>query len=121
MKFYDIMRQVFLQQYGMDVCYIEKVPSQLEQTGFVNIQRKIFHLPLGDWPRDRHLRTVGVYMRMIIDDMLGAMAAKPFTEAGMDKAEVNELLHGVRAVLQNKRMHAYLPAHIVWAQKPALA
>jgi hypothetical protein len=119
-KFYDIMTQAFHRQYGMDLCYIEKVPSQLEQTGFVDVQRKIYHLPIGDWPQDKHLRTIGVYMREIIDEMLAAMAAKPFTEAGMEKAEVNELLQGVRAVLKNKRIHAYLPAHIIWAQKPLL-
>jgi len=117
-RFYNIMNQAFLRQYGMDLCYIEKVPSQLEQTGFVNIQRKIYHLPIGDWPKDKHLRTIGVYMREIIDEMLAAMAAKPFTEAGLDKAEVTELLQGVRSVLRNKRFHAYLPIHIIWAQKP---
>ncbi|KAH8912639.1 S-adenosyl-L-methionine-dependent methyltransferase [Coniochaeta sp. PMI_546] len=121
LRFYDIMRQAFLRQYGMDLTYIEKVPSKLEQTGFINIQRKIYHLPIGDWPREKHLRTIGVYMREIIDEMLAAMAAKPFTDAGIDKAEVNELLHGVRAVLRNKRIHPFLPAHIVWAQKPPSA
>jgi ubiquinone/menaquinone biosynthesis C-methylase UbiE len=120
-RFYNVMRQTFLQQYDMDLGYIEKVPSALEQIGFTNIQRKIYHLPIGDWPRDKHLRTIGVYMRVIIDDMLAAMAAKPFTEAGMDKAEVTELLHNVRAMLLNKRFHPYLPAHIVWGQKPPSA
>lgn len=115
------MRQAFLRQYGMDITYIEKVPSKLEQTGFINIQRKIFHLPIGDWPKETHLRTIGVYMREIIDDMLSAMAAKPFTDAGLDKAEISELLHNVRGVLRNKKFHPYLPAHIVWAQKPSVA
>lgn len=121
LKFYDLMRQAFLRQYGMDITYIEKVPSKLEQTGFINIQRKIFHLPIGDWPKETHLRTIGVYMREIIDDMLSAMAAKPFTDAGLDKAEISELLHNVRGVLRNKKFHPYLPAHIVWAQKPSVA
>lgn len=112
------MRQAFLRQYGMDICYIEKVPSQLEQTGFVNVQRKIYHLPVGDWPKDKYLRTIGVYMREIIGEMLVAMAAKPFTEAGLDKAEIQDLLHGAQAVLRNRKIHAYISAHIVWAQKP---
>lgn len=119
LKFYVVFRSVFQQLYGFDLTYVEKLPQQLEQTGFVNIQRKVYHLPIGDWPKDKHLRTIGVYLREVVDEMLSAVAAKPFVEAGMETAEIHDLLSAVRKVLANKRVHAYIGAHVVWAQKPS--
>lgn len=117
-KFFDVLRQVFVDIYGFDIDIVEKLPAKLEQAGFVNIQQKVYHLPIGDWPKDKHLRTVGVYCREVVEELLSAAAAKPFSDAGIEKSEANELLQESRAVLFNKRVHAYMPAYIIWAQKP---
>jgi hypothetical protein len=117
-KFFNLLRQVFVDVYGFDINIAEKLPAKLEQVGFVNIEQKVYHLPIGDWPKDKHLRTVGVYCREVVEELLSAAAAKPFSDAGIEKSEANELLQESRAVLFNKRVHAYLPAYIIWAQKP---
>lgn len=90
----------------------------LEAAGFVRVERKVFHLPLGEWARDAHLRLLGGYLREVLMDFVGAIAAKPFLEAGMERDEIEELVREVGAVAGNRRVHAYLPIHFVWAQKP---
>lgn len=117
-RFYDICTESFNKMYGFDLDYISHLPRDLEAEGFVNVQTKIFHVPIGDWPRDPHLRTIGGYLREVVMDFAIAMAARPFVELGMEKSEIDELLYAVRDCLGNHSIHAHLPIHFVWAQKP---
>ncbi|KAK1759279.1 S-adenosyl-L-methionine-dependent methyltransferase [Echria macrotheca] len=118
LKFYTVCGEVFQKTYGFDMEYAKHVPEDLERRGFINVEKKVWHAPIGDWPRDPKLRTIGGYMREIIMDFAGAMAARPFVEYGMDKTEIDELLVGLREALGDRRVHAYLPLHYIWGQKP---
>jgi len=109
---------VFREYYHFDIDFVEKAPALLEQMGFVNVQRRVFHLPIGEWPKDKHLRTIGAYFREVMVEMVPAISASSFPEYGMDPAETSELLKSVHTALCDRRIHAYLPVHIVWAQKP---
>ena len=51
-------------------------------------------------------------------DFVGAMAARPLVEAGYEKDEIQDVVRDVTAAASNRRIHAYLPIHFVWAQKP---
>lgn len=95
-----------------------RLPEDLDHMGFANVERRIFHIPIGEWPRDPRLRMIGGYFREIVWDLVLAMAAKPFVEAGIDQAEIDDIVQGVANTLGNKRFHAYMPFHIIWAQKP---
>lgn len=116
--FYELCREALHKKYGFDINFIESLPQLLEDVGFVNINRRIFHIPIGEWPKDTRLRTIGGYFREIIWDLVLAMTARPFTEAGVDQAEIDNIVQGVSNTLGNKRIHAYVPVHFVWAQKP---
>lgn len=117
-RFYKLCAEVLGQLYGYELSYIGHLAEDLQAEGFVNIQTKIFHVPIGEWPRDPHLRTIGGYLREIIMDFATAMAARPFVEFGMEKSEIDELLNAVRECLGDRSIHTYLPIHFVWAQKP---
>ena len=82
------------------------------------MQRRIFHIPIGEWPKDNHLRMIGGYFREILWDLVLAVAAKPSAEAEVDQADVDELVQAMANTLGNKRFHGYVPVHFVWAQKP---
>ncbi|KAL2130621.1 hypothetical protein VTI74DRAFT_6148 [Chaetomium olivicolor] len=117
-RFYSMVKKVLGERYGFDIRVLETLPSLLQDLGYVNVQRKIFHLPLGEWARDPHLRLLGGYFRAVMIDFVGAMAAKPLSEAGYDREEIENLMAEVATAAGNRRIHAYLPIHFVWAQKP---
>lgn len=117
-KLYDQLRKVFREHYNFDLHFIEKAPSHLEQLGFVNVQKRVFHVPIGEWHRDKHLRTIGAYFREVMREMLPAVTSSAFPEYGIEASETRELLHAVQAALADRRIHAYIPVHVVWAQKP---
>ncbi|KAK3944876.1 S-adenosyl-L-methionine-dependent methyltransferase [Diplogelasinospora grovesii] len=116
--FYRICKDIMHEKYQFEIGFVEHLPQDLEQIGFVNVQRRIYHLPVGEWPRDRHLRMVGGYFREVLMDFVNAMVARPFVEAGLEKTEIEDLVNNIKAAMGNRRIHAYLPIHFVWAQKP---
>lgn len=117
-KFYSVLGGVLRDKYGFNIKVAEHLPGLLESLGYVNVQRKVFHMPLGEWARDAHLRLLGGYLREVLVDFVGAMAVRPLVEAGLDKDEIDDLARGVGAAVVNRRIHGYLPMHFVWAQKP---
>jgi len=120
-RFYDTCDQVFSSTYGFDIKFVEHLPQDLERIGFVNVQRKVYHIPLGEWAKDANLRVIGGFLKEIFLDLVAVMATKPFIEAGLDRDDIDELVHSTRAAVNNKRFHAYIPVHFVWAQKPFTA
>lgn len=117
-KFYTLCLRVFKELYKFELDIARKLPESLEHQGFTNVQQKVFRVPIGDWPRDQRMRTIGGCFREILMNFAAAMAARPFVEFGMEKTEINELLISVRDALNNRKVHAYLPMHYVWGQKP---
>ncbi|KAL2267455.1 hypothetical protein VTJ83DRAFT_4732 [Remersonia thermophila] len=117
-RFYDISESVVRERYNVNMFVVDRLPQLLQDVGFVNVQRRVFHMPIGEWPRDRHLRLLGGLFREIMLEFVSAMAAKPLLEAGYDREEADEMVRDVTAALENRRIHAYMPIHFVWAQKP---
>ncbi|KAK4145804.1 S-adenosyl-L-methionine-dependent methyltransferase [Dichotomopilus funicola] len=117
-RFHQMVQPVLLEKYGFDLFVPTRLPALLEELGFVNIQRKVFHMPFGEWARDPHLRVIGGYCREILLDFVAAMAARPLVEAGFDREDIADLVRDATQSASNRRIHAYYPIHIVWAQKP---
>lgn len=113
-----MINPVLHEQYGFNIEILEQLPDLLARAGFVNMERKVFHMPLGEWARDAHLRLLGGYMREVLMDFVGVMAARPLVEAGYERDEIQDVVRDVTTAASNRRIHAYLPIHFVWAQKP---
>lgn len=87
--------------------------------GFVNVEEKIFKIPIGTWPRNKTMKVIGLYMKAVINDGLHAIAVGPLTRGLKWSAEEVELyLIGVRKSLNDATTHSYLPFHVVYGQKP---
>lgn len=117
-KFYSELGAALREKYEYDLWFVKELPELLESLGYVNVQKKVFHMPVGEWARDTHLRFLGGYFREVLMDFVGAMAARPLVEAGFERDEIEELVTNVTIALGNRRIHAYMPIHFVWAQKP---
>lgn len=98
----------------------DRLPNMMREAGFVNVTEKIFHVPLGTWPRNRVLKTVGMYWRTILLDGLQAIALGPLTRGLLWTPEQIEMfLVSVRRAYHDNAALMYMPLRIMYAQKPA--
>jgi hypothetical protein len=98
---------------------MRKNPDNLRTAGFVNIEERIYKVPLGTWPRDPKMKTIGLYNRSMIYDGLQGISMGPFTRGlNWSTLEVEAFLMGVRKALMDITQHTYLPFHVVLGQKP---
>ncbi|GME23778.1 Methyltransferase domain-containing protein [Neofusicoccum parvum] len=98
---------------------VHSIKAQLEEAGFVDVQERVFKVPLGPWPKDRLLKKVGRYYQAIAMDGLQAIALRPICKGlGWMPEEVEVFLAGVRKHLMDSSIHAYQTLHVIYAQKP---
>jgi hypothetical protein len=63
--------------FGRDLMAVLKTEQHLRDVGFVNIEEKVVKIPIGQWPKDRKLKTVGIYARASIGDGLEGLSLGP--------------------------------------------
>lgn len=136
-RFYRLAARVLRGQYGWDLFAAEHLPRQLEELGFVNVKRRVCHVPIGYWPKDPRRMQHAFLFEETLTEFMAAMQAKPLSggidvvfddvdgKSGerivMSADEVDALCDEVRAALRVKHVHAYIPFHFIWAQKPERA
>ena len=91
----------------------------LKDAGFINVAHERFRLPVGPWPKDKHLKTIGSWNLVQLEDGLEAFAFRLFTQhLGWKREEVEVLLAEVRKDLRDPRIHAQYSFHVAYGQKP---
>ncbi|KAB5543128.1 S-adenosyl-L-methionine-dependent methyltransferase [Coniochaeta sp. 2T2.1] len=109
-----------LAQFGVNLLAMEKNPDNVREAGFTNVEERIFKVPLGVWPRNTKMKTVGLYNRSMIYDGLQGISMGPFTRGlKWSPEEVELYLVGIRKAVHNSGVHSYLPFHVTIGQKPA--
>ncbi|KAH7175529.1 S-adenosyl-L-methionine-dependent methyltransferase [Dactylonectria macrodidyma] len=93
--------------------------NMMREAGFINVTERVFHVPLGTWPKNKVLKTVGLYWRTILMDGMQAIALGPLTRGlRWSPEQVEMLLVDVRRAYNSNTMLMYMPCHIVYGQKP---
>lgn len=115
--FWDKFEQA-MRLFGPELRIAPRIGQLMEEAGFVNVQKKVFKVPVGTWPLDRTLRLVGLYMKTVTADLLGAVGAKPLQAMGMSDAEIQVFLATVRKALEDEKVHAYGRFYVWSGQKP---
>ncbi|KAL2214891.1 S-adenosyl-L-methionine-dependent methyltransferase [Thermoascus aurantiacus ATCC 26904] len=78
----------------------------VQEAGFVNVDERIFKMPMGTWPKDERLKEIGAFLAMDFIEGVEAFTLVPFTEVlGWSKEEVNALNEKVRADVMRKDIH----------------
>jgi hypothetical protein len=117
-KFLNLVKEG-LAAFGVDLLGMAKNAQYLKDAGFVNVEEKIFKIPLGTWPKNKTLKTIGLYLRSVIYDGLQGVSLGPFTRGlKWTPQEVEVSLIAVRRALMDSSTHAYIPFHVVYGQKP---
>lgn len=97
----------------------DRLGRRMRDAGFVNVQERIFRVPLGTWPKNKVLKVIGLYWRTILLDGIQAIALGPMTRGcGWSREQVELFLVQVRQAYHDNSCLMYMPLRIVYAQKP---
>ncbi|KAL0934583.1 methyltransferase domain-containing protein [Colletotrichum truncatum] len=108
-----------LARFGIDMNAAEQNPGRVEAAGFVNVLHQVKKVPVGRWPRNKFLRTIGLYTLSVIYDGLHAITIGPFTRGlGWTADQVERFLVQVRKDLMDPSVHSYVYFHALSGQKP---
>ena len=104
---------------GIDLAASRKLPAWLQETGFVNISHKMFKWPMGSWPQDEHLKSLG---ESALDNFLRGLegfSTTVFTTGlGWSKEELQAFLEKTTKEMLGTDRHFYIKIHVFCAQKP---
>lgn len=80
----------------------------LDEAGFEGIKTEVLKEAVGPWPRDPHMKEIGMWKLESVDAGLEAFALAPLTRAlGWTEEEVLLLCAEVRRESRDMRTHAY--------------
>jgi len=112
--------QEALSKFNVNLLGMERYQGLLRDAGFVNVEEKIWKIPIGSWAKDSKMKTTGAYNRAVMYDALQGASMGPYTRGlGWSPTEVEVFLVDVRKSLSNSSVHSYYTFHAVYGQKPA--
>jgi hypothetical protein len=115
--FYKLVGEAF-GKLRLDVHAPVKLDKPLAEAGFTNVQCVVKKIPIGIWARDRRLRLVGHYLKLVIQDFLPALANKPFTTLGLNEVERELWRSAASKALDDMSAHRYWNFYFWSGQKP---
>lgn len=105
--------------FGIDLLNLDQNRGRVVDAGFVNVEERVWKVPLGTWPRDPKMKMVGTYHRSVVWDALQGAAMGACTRGlkwSLEEFEV--FLTEVRRAMMDTSVHAYFTFHVVYGQKP---
>lgn len=94
-------------RFGRDLCPGPKLEGWMKDAGFEEIWHEKFRLPIGPWAKDKHLKIVGAWNLIHINDGIEGFTLRLFTQfQGWKAEEVLALLAKVRKDLRDPGIHA---------------
>lgn len=92
--------------FGRDPCPGPKIEGWAKEAGFEDVTVQRFRLPIGPWPRDKHLKTIGSWNLVQVEEGLEGFTLRLFTQMlKWDPKEVQVLLADVRKNLRDPKIH----------------
>ncbi|KAL6722045.1 hypothetical protein ACLMJK_001150 [Lecanora helva] len=95
------------EKFGRDPNPGRKLEGWMKDAGFTEVHHERYRLPIGPWAKDKHLKTVGAWNLVQIEDGLEAFSLRLFTQMlGWKAEEVQVMLAKVRKDLRDPKIHA---------------
>ena len=77
-----------------------------KDAGFVNVEHKVFKLPIGPWPMDPKLKEIGLFnLAQLLAGLEGISLRLVVGVLGRSNESLQALLTGVRKELKDSRIH----------------
>lgn len=118
--FFKTMKRA-LENFNVDLLAMRNNKKNLIDAGFAEVTEISFKIPIGTWPKEPTLKTIGLYNRSMIHDALYGVAVRPFTRGlKWSPEEVEVYLIDVRKELMDSSnsQHGYTPFTVVFGRKP---
>ncbi|KAJ5041143.1 uncharacterized protein L3040_005696 [Drepanopeziza brunnea f. sp. 'multigermtubi'] len=104
---------------GRPLRIAHKLKRWYEEVGFVDVQERIFRIPINPWPREKHLKAIGRQSELNCLDGLSGFSMRYFSRnLKWTKTEIEVYLVNVRSAISDRSVHAYHRAYVVWGRKP---
>jgi hypothetical protein len=117
-KWLTLVHQGLL-KLGPDLNSTTRLANDLREAGYVNVEERIFKVPIGIWAKNKTLKMIGLYLRTVIFEGLQAISLAAFVKGlGWSQQEMEVLLVDVRKDLFDVTKHTYFPFHVIYGQKP---
>lgn len=100
------------------------IEGWLKDAGFVDVQVQKILLPLGPWPKDKHMKEIGAINHVQISKgfegfCYGMLTHLPEDAGGPWNAdEIEVFLAQLRKDMTNKKIHGVYDFYVVWGKKP---
>lgn len=96
-----------------------KMATMMRDAGFENVHERVFHVPIGTWPKHPDLKVVGEYWRHVLLSGAQAIALGPLTRGcGWTREEVELFLVDLRRAYYDNNSLMYMPLYVTYGQKP---
>lgn len=106
--------------FDVELLSIRHNKQRLIDAGFANVQERVYKIPLGAWPRNEKMKTIGLYNRSVFADAFQGVSVKPLGHGlKWTPEQIEVYLTGARKDIMDSSQHAYIPFHVVTGQKPA--
>ena len=79
----------------------------MEEIGFVDVKEELLIFPVNTWPRDPHLKKVGLWFQHDLLEGLNSTRAILTRGLGWSNEKVELFLVDVRKAINNRHVHAY--------------
>ncbi|KAF7870316.1 hypothetical protein EAF04_004062 [Stromatinia cepivora] len=104
---------------GRSMNIASSLKTWYEAAGFVDVQEKIYKLPVNPWSEDKHLQKLGQMSEENWLACLSSFSMALFSRILAWKQEQIEVyLVNVRKSIPNRSVHAYHKIYVVWGRKP---
>lgn len=86
----------------------KNLKSLMQDAGFVDVEEYILKIPVGPWPKDKNLKTVGKFEYLNMTEGVEALSLRVFTKGLAWSPEMVQLfLMDVRKQVKDRKVHSY--------------
>ncbi|EAW12408.1 class I SAM-dependent methyltransferase [Aspergillus clavatus NRRL 1] len=106
-------------KFGKSFRIVDESKQRMIDAGFEDVVERRYKLPIGPWAKDKHLKTLGRYFRLVCEESLEMWVMMLWTKVlGWPRDEVEVTLAEMRQAFRNPNLHAYANVTVVYGRKP---
>lgn len=100
------------EKLGRELNIYHKLKDWMIEAGFEDVRLSVYALPFSPWPRDPHLKTLGKYQAVQLQQAIDSYSLRLYTQVlgwSSDVAKIHNAV--VKHELRDKKLHAYVQTY----------